>query len=274
MRKFRFSFESYGVVITLESVSSELLAVAREIAKRTLLGNLVFRDEEAQPDNENTVEICEDDDGNRFLVSDGTESVRVDHQIFEQILNSKIRILIAEKAYPWVFIHAGVVEWKGLAIVLPAFSYQGKTTLVSELIKAGARYMSDEYAVLGENGLVYPFARDLSVRMIQGEPPVLKDPVEFGASIQPEPIKPGLVVLTKYEQGAEWNPAILSQGQGMLEIIPQVISINYNTKFALKVLNTTFNRAIIVRTLRSEAPEAARFILNFFDNNLDLDRER
>jgi hypothetical protein len=34
-------------------------------------------------------------------------------------------------------------------------SYSGKTTLVSELIRAGATYYSDEYAVIDERGRVH-----------------------------------------------------------------------------------------------------------------------
>lgn len=269
MAEHKLSFVSYGVQITLESASKELLEDARKIAERTLLGNLFFL---SDADRENVLEICEDSDGQRFFISDGIPSLKLQKDIFAQVLNSKIRIIIAEKAYPWVFIHAGVVEWKGRAIVLPASSYFGKTTLVSELIRAGATYLSDEYAVLGQDGLIHPFARDLSVRVVPGELPETRPPGQYGASVRSEPVAAGLVVLTKYEQGSTWAPVVLSQGQGMLEMIPQVISINFNTEFALKVLNTAFNRAIIIRSLRGEAPETAQFILNFFDNNLDLDR--
>jgi len=48
----------------------------------------------------------------------------------------------------YVFVHAGVVAWRGRAIVLPGYSRAGKSTLVAELLKLGATYYSDEYAVL------------------------------------------------------------------------------------------------------------------------------
>ena len=56
-----------------------------------------------------------------------------------------------------VFVHAGVVGWKGHAIVIPGRSRSGKTTLVAELVKAGAEYYSDEFAVLDAEGRVHPF---------------------------------------------------------------------------------------------------------------------
>ena len=72
---------------------------------------------------------------------------------------------VAEEARRGVFVHAGVVGWKGRALVLPGKSGAGKTTLVAELIRAGATYYSDEYAVLDERGRVHPYARPLAVRV-------------------------------------------------------------------------------------------------------------
>ena len=72
--------------------------------------------------------------------------------------------VIAEVARNRVFVHAGVVGWKGRAIVIPGRSYSGKSTLVSELIRAGAAYYSDEYAVFDSRGRVYPFAKPLEMR--------------------------------------------------------------------------------------------------------------
>ena len=81
---------------------------------------------------------------------------------------SRIRLTIAEFAVRRVFIHGGPVGWKGKAIVLPARSFEGKTTLVAELVKLGASYLSDEYAVVDETGFVHPFAKPLSIRASEG----------------------------------------------------------------------------------------------------------
>ena len=70
---------------------------------------------------------------------------------------SDLRIFVAEFAKHRVFVHAGVVGWKGRAIVIPGRSYSGKSTLVAELVRAGATYYSDEYAVFDARGRVHPF---------------------------------------------------------------------------------------------------------------------
>ena len=76
---------------------------------------------------------------------------------------------VAEWAPRLVFVHAGVVGWRGIAILLPGRSMSGKTTLVRALLDAGAAYYSDEYAVLDERGRVHPFARYLRQRATGGK---------------------------------------------------------------------------------------------------------
>jgi hypothetical protein len=80
---------------------------------------------------------------------------------------SALRIRIAEMAPRRVFVHAGVVGRRNLAIILTGKSYTGKTTLVRELIRSGADYYSDEYAVLDAGGKVHPFLRPLEIRSLE-----------------------------------------------------------------------------------------------------------
>jgi hypothetical protein len=63
---------------------------------------------------------------------------------------SELQLLVAEFARGRTFVHAGVVGWKNQAVVIPGTSFSGKTTLVTKLIQAGAKYYSDEYAVDGQ----------------------------------------------------------------------------------------------------------------------------
>src|SRR6185503_15266327 len=86
---------------------------------------------------------------------------------FEDVLNaleSHVQLTVAEFAPRRIFVHAGVVGWKDRAILIPGVSHSGKTTLVDLLIRAGATYYSDEYAVLDARGRVHPFPRALGIR--------------------------------------------------------------------------------------------------------------
>ena len=59
-------------------------------------------------------------------------------------------------------------------------SHVGKSTLVTALLRAGATYYSDEYAVIDGRGQVYPYARRLSLRATSSEPRRRCGPEEFG----------------------------------------------------------------------------------------------
>ena len=65
---------------------------------------------------------------------------------------TRLKAYIAEMARRRVFVHAGAVGWHGKAIIIPGRSMSGKTSLVRELVRAGAIYYSDEYAVLDLQG--------------------------------------------------------------------------------------------------------------------------
>ncbi|MDX6558208.1 MAG: hypothetical protein QOF72_1257, partial [Blastocatellia bacterium] len=70
---------------------------------------------------------------------------------FEGVLDafeSHVQLTVAEYAPRRIFVHAGVVGWNDRAILIPGLSHSGKTTLVDQLIRAGATYYSDEYAVI------------------------------------------------------------------------------------------------------------------------------
>jgi hypothetical protein len=80
---------------------------------------------------------------------------------FEADLNA----YIAQASRRWLFVHAGVVAWKGRAIVVPGRSRSGKTILVGEFLHAGAEYYSDDLAAFDARGWVHPFPQRLSFRL-------------------------------------------------------------------------------------------------------------
>ena len=123
-----------------------------------------------------------------------------------------VQLHVAEMAPDRVFVHAGVVGYRGRGILLPGRSFAGKSTLVAELVRAGAEYYSDEYAVLDSAGGVHPYPRPLSIRQAGG-PGVTKQPVAPWAGARDDaPLPVGLVVVSKFRSGGEWRPQRLSPG--------------------------------------------------------------
>src|SRR5918997_1140655 len=85
-------------------------------------------------------------------------------------LDSGLRAVVALHARDRVFIHAGVVARGGRALILPGSSLSGKTTLVAALVRSGAAYYSDEFAVLDAEGRVHPYPKRLAMRKQDGTP--------------------------------------------------------------------------------------------------------
>ncbi|HEX6123739.1 MAG TPA: hypothetical protein VFZ23_00050 [Pyrinomonadaceae bacterium] len=268
---FEFILESYGVRVGIKASSRELLNKAEQTATKALLGKLEIIDF-AEVDH--SFSIFEDPAGTIFLDLNG-ERITNDsvEQRFFRFFDSFLRITIAEHARGRVFIHAGVVGWRDKAVVIPANSFRGKTTVVAELVRNGAEYYSDEYAILDSDGLVHAFPRDLTMRYFDGE---VREravaPQSVGGKIGSKPIPIGMVLLTEYAENAVWNPQKLTVGQGIIEMIPHTIPRRFNTEFSLKVLNRAVSDAIILKSPRGEAADFAIEILNFFDNYLNLAR--
>ena len=80
-------------------------------------------------------------------------------------IESDMHFRVARAARGFLFVHAGVVGHAGRAIVLPGPTHAGKSTLVLALVRAGAEYYSDEYAVIDREGMIYPYRKPLSERV-------------------------------------------------------------------------------------------------------------
>lgn len=179
------------------------------------------------------------------------------------IFESDLHIYIAEKAHRRVFVHAGVVGWKGKAIVIPGRSFSGKTTLVSELVRAGATYYSDEFAVLDAQGRVHPFPRPLAIRE-DGGAEQIKYPVEaLGGQAGVKPLPVGLVIVSKYKQGARWRPQQLSGGKGALELLNNAVPARSRPEAVLDAVRQVVSKAPILKGVRGEAAEMVEHLLKF-----------
>lgn len=262
---FKFCFESYGVVVRVESNRSELLIEAERLARSALLNRIEIL-EDPGASVEHSFGLGLSDDGIYFFFEKGKQKTYGESRSnFFKYFESMLRVTIAEHAVSKVFVHAGVVGWNGKAVLVPGSSFKGKSTLVAELVRNGAVYYSDEYAVLDDNGFVHPFPRPISIRGIEDQ--YLQTDItaeSLGGKIGVEPLPVGLILITEYRANAVWDPELLTTGQGVMEMIPHTIPIRFNTEFSLKVLKMAASRAIIAKGFRADAEVSARIFLSFF----------
>jgi hypothetical protein len=179
---------------------------------------------------------------------------------------SDLHLHVATAARQRVFVHAGVVGWKGQALLLPGRSYTGKTTLIAELVKAGATYYSDEYAVLDERGRVHPFPRALQIRETETGKQKRYEVEELGGQAGTKPLPVGLVVVSRYKLASKWRPRQLSAGQGLLELLANTVAARSQPQKALAALEQVARRALILKSVRGEAGEMVAPLLKYLDN--------
>lgn len=179
-----------------------------------------------------------------------------------ELLASDVQCYVAEASPTRVFTHAGVVGWRGRAIVFPGKTFSGKTTLVAALVKAGATYYSDEYAVFDSRGRVHPYPSPLSIRDGKGERFGSYTAEELGGSVGSRPLPVGLVVVSEYKSGAHWRPRAMSPGQATLALLANTVSARFQPRVALATLKRAVRRAPVLVGVRGEVEEVVEAMLS------------
>jgi len=180
--------------------------------------------------------------------------------VFEDF-ETRLKIYVAEMARRRVFIHAGAVGWQGKAIIIPGRSMSGKTSLVKELVRAGATYYSDEYAVLDTQGRAHPYPQPLAIRTRGSFKQKKRRIEELGGATGTKPLPVGMVIVSRYKAGARWRPGELSAGQGALELLANAIPARRKPEVVIPTIQQAVSAAVILKGLRGEAKETVKRIL-------------
>ena len=170
-------------------------------------------------------------------------------------------IHVAEHAPEYVFLHAGVVAWEDRALLLPGASHAGKSTLVAELVRAGATYYSDEFALLDSEGSVHPFTRAIRLRR-PGETDQVPLPswqLDGRAGTVPLPVS--MVVFAQFAKHARWAPEPVTPGLAMLELLLHSTPVQRTPDRTLATLSAMVRHAKVWRSPRGEAAVSAPSLL-------------
>lgn len=183
-------------------------------------------------------------------------------ELIVDALESQLQRYVAEFSRPALFVHAGVVCWRGVTIMLPGTSFSGKSTLVAALVDAGAIYYSDEYAVLDHDGRVLPYTRRISLRdgplgpagRLDMSPHVPQDDEAIG------PVPVDLVLFTRFEPGIEWTCEALGFGPAMLALCEHTVAIQRRPADAFAILANVAESAEVYRGVRGDLGTAVKWL--------------
>ena len=165
-------------------------------------------------------------------------------------LETNLQFIVSLKAPKRLFVHAGVVAWGNRAILIPGPSFSGKSTLVSELVRAGAVYYSDEYAVLDERGRVHAYPRPLVTRNGGAE--------RGGSKSKKEKLKPlpvAMILVTRYKSGARWRPRALTPAQAALELLANTVAARPRPQFAMETIKKALRQVQALKSVRGDAEQ-------------------
>jgi hypothetical protein len=262
--KYRLSVRSFGVNINLNSNDKRLIEIAGSLLTEILAGRFDYV-KSGKNAHELTLE----------KLSTGLVDLHINDELrypglgaseIPNRLSSLMRITVAEYARGRAFIHAGAVSWKGKGIIIPARSFKGKSTLTAELVRCGAKYFSDEYAVLDKKGMLYPFPKHLSLRGIRDDYSQVDHSVDsIGGVAGKRPVPVKLVVITEFQKDAKWKPRSVSPGTASIAILNNSVSIRRDPKFVIPAVGAVCANSVAVKSKRGSAEETAPHILELLE---------
>jgi hypothetical protein len=250
----QIDFESFGVRVRLSAGSADDLEQASAVmppGSRRCEGGVVdiaYTFEEARP---GAYELTRD--GDTFV-----DDLSLDVAVWW--LGRELSDAIAFRASDHIFVHAGAVAHEGRALVLPGATHAGKTTLVAALVRAGAVYLSDEFAPIDAAGMVHPYARPLSIRD-DGVGQVDYDVASLGGVAGLEPVPLGMLALTSYRKSAEWRPRRISAGDAVLALMANAVQARTRPQQALEAFSRSVDGALALQSDRDEADAVAPLLL-------------
>ncbi len=181
---------------------------------------------------------------------EGALAALQDELFFQSVGHARDRLVVS----------AGVVGHEGRAILLPGPTMVGKTRLVAELVRAGAVYYADDWALLDREGLVHPFPTLLYIKNRE------RMSVESLGGVRGDrPIPVGLIAILRYHPGSGWGPSQRTTADGMLALMRNAYGMDV-PRFAMEAARTAASGAQVIEGERGDAAEVAPVLLEMLSN--------
>jgi hypothetical protein len=181
----------------------------------------------------------------------------------QDLLVSAIRILdeqLLKLLKGFIAIHAGAVEIAGKVLLLPGRTHAGKSSLVAELIRRGAVYFSDEFALIDSQGRAHSYPRPLMLRQTGSDRQVATLPQDLCAITGAAPAPIAWILGLKYCPDSDWNVAATPQSEALLMLLRNTPSLMAEDPSILESLGRAVAGARCLIGGRGEAAAAAEAI--------------
>lgn len=197
----------------------------------------------------------------RLYQDDVITTSAADLEVALNALDAQIRAVVGLLAPNHVFVHAGCVEVDGRALILPGRSFTGKSTLVAALLRAGANYLSDEFAVIDGDGLIHGYPRLISLRRSTDGPARDLEAGAFGAKVGTSPVRCALVAAIEYRPDGGFAVEPMMPGAASLALVEHTVPARTRPQESLQAIARVTASAAAVRGTRGDAQQAARGLL-------------
>ena len=256
-----FGVRAYGCNIQVETPSLE----AYSVLERYILPSLPRMDIAAD-DPHIVVRVTQVDGQFHVVVGDqvvasASSAIGMVSPLIKVLDDAVIERLTALRA-----LHAGAVVWNQRALLLPGATHAGKSSLVAELLRRGATYFSDEFALIDAQGFVHPYPRPLLLR--NGRPqqsPVLAQ--EFNVRVGDAPAPVGWILSLEYVPGSTWNVSSLPHGEAVLTLLKNTPHYLAELPDLVEVFQRAVAGAACFSGQRDEAVPAVDHILQLVESH-------
>src|SRR3954451_6656083 len=249
----RLVLRAYGRVLAVDAPDDALTIVRTRLPE-------TYTTDDGRPDREwrlrresSGMWMAYDEDGlgGGADIADGVE-----------MLLSSLELWVAEHARDRIFVHAGCAVHQGRAIVFPGRTMSGKSSLTAAMVRAGATYFSDEFAVLDRRGRVHPYPRPMSIRPYDGSARHRVPVAKIGGAVGTASAPLGLVAHLRYDGEAGWQVEQLSPGRAALALIDNTVAARSRPRAMLTAVGQATVSARAVSGRRGDADEAALMLLD------------
>ncbi len=240
------TISAHGVQVTVAAAESSVLRTLCDVLPRGWSASSRAREADT---GHSDLTVLRLDHRYRIRDASGREYGCPERELAVWMLRRQVGRHVAARLVGRTVLRAAVVLHESGAILLPALALAGTSTLVDALVDLGARFRSDDYAVIDPEGSVVDSAGTL------GEAP----------HSEPLPMRVALVALAVYSKAATWSPTALSEAQAVVALTPYAVSLGERPGEAIVALHHVVSGATLLQGERGDAQSTAKALIDLLD---------